>query len=199
MSILPLHQPFPQYLTIEEMANPYTVINEFLTGRDLHINHWYISHWMFSVNSERGWYKEVPCMLLAFYEEILALIEAVWLIQKEDNSDKDADLSSKEVDISEFMDIEMKKKPSDEHFAFEYFPRFLTRKEYLNPYKVLTKFFKVYTLEQWKQELHSALHVALSECNLEDSGYSIDVLKIKTCLDKLVDACRIISIREEEV
>jgi hypothetical protein len=79
-----------------------------------------------------------------------------------------------------------------------YFPRSLNQKDYINPYKVFSKFFRFHSLNEWKKELRNISHLALSNYDVEDSGEVINTLGYKKRLDKLVDACHLINVREFE-
>ena len=190
-------QIYPQYLSVEEMANPFMIITAFYLDYDLPEAKTYIYSWMNFAHKAKSWNNESPDNILCFYENILKLIESVWLIQQLDNSGRQAKLSlSKDLEETQLMNVDFYCKPFHKKYPWLYFPRSLSQKEYINPYKVFPKFFRFHTLSEWKQQLHKALHRSLTATEVMDTKEMLDVLNIKKHLDKLTDACHLIDVRE---
>jgi hypothetical protein len=79
---------------------------------------------------------------------------------------------------------------------WDYLPRFLSMKEYVNPYLAFKKFFKYQDLEKWKEDLHEILDYALVKDNFFNAGIEIDIFSIYFHLSKLVEAAHLIDVRE---
>ena len=73
------------------------------------------------------------------------------------------------------------------------FPRFLSRKEYCNPYAVFRKFFKYQSLDGWLTIWRDIIDGALCP---EEARFSINELTVYTYLVKLVEAAHLIDVRE---
>lgn len=192
-------QLFPQNLSPEEIANPHLVISSFFREYGLQDAKKYISSWMTAVYEKVDWVRKSPNNLIYFTERLFRLIEAGWLINQMDNSKRLANLSLQyDMEKIDLMNPDLYCKTIFKESPWEYFPRNLNQKDYTNPYKVFPKFFKFHTLNEWKDELRNILQLALSNFDIEDSGEAINTLGYKKRLDKLVDACHLINVREFE-
>jgi hypothetical protein len=153
---------------------------------------------MESVNSHKAWKSKSPISLILLYEQILQLIEATWLIKQLDYAGR-LGILSPHLNKERLNDLDLYCKPAFQPNAWDYFPRALNRKQYRNPYKTFTKFFKYSTLAEWKEKLHDALHYSLESWEEEGSvDLMEDILIIKKHLDKVVEACHLIAVREDE-
>ena len=191
------HLNYPQYLSAQEMANPFSVINSFFKDFQLPEIKKLLASWMAAVNTPKIWKHKSPADLLDFYERQIQLIEATWLIQQMDNAGNPAIISSYQEE-EQLMRIDLYCNPFYKQFALDFFPRVLSRKEYLNPYKVFPKFFKFYTLSEWKQNLYNALHLSLTNTKGGYADNIDEILKIEKFMVKVAEACHLIFVREEE-
>ncbi len=73
------------------------------------------------------------------------------------------------------------------------FPRFLSKKEFCNPYIVFRKFFKSYALNSWLTALTDIIDGALCP---EESHLFLNEITIYTKLVKLIEAAHLIDVRE---
>jgi hypothetical protein len=189
----------PQYLSTQETANPFLVIYSFYKEFHLPQVRKLISSWMEAVNSHKAWKSKSSVNLVYFYEKVIQLIEATWLIKQMDTEGRLSvllpDLNNKRAND---LGLDLYCKPAYQPNAWDYFPRSLSRKQYRNPYKVFTKFFKYSTLSEWKKKLNDALHYSLDACEKGKADGLIDTVKIKKHLDKVADACHLIAVREDE-
>jgi hypothetical protein len=76
---------------------------------------------------------------------------------------------------------------------WEEFPRFLSVKEFCNPYKVFRKFFKYQPCNEWVHDLEQTVDCALSNNNGE---LGLEMIAIYTHLVKLIEAAHLINVRE---
>ncbi|HEY6083401.1 MAG TPA: hypothetical protein VIU45_08090, partial [Chitinophagaceae bacterium] len=91
-----LQSPFsvyPQNLSGEESGNPYLVITSFFVDFGLSHTKKMIDRWMEAVIEETAWDNGSPGNLLFYYEKIGQLIEAAWLINQADNTERLANLA----------------------------------------------------------------------------------------------------------
>lgn len=188
-------QPYPEQLSFEEINNPFSVITAFFDTFRLDSAKKHIQKWLTAVYCPESW-KQEPAELLAFHDGLVKIIECAWLIERRDNSKRLAVLSN---DLNNFMRVSNYCPAGDEKNTWAYFPRSLSRKDYINPYRVFSKFFGHKDLQTWKSELYSLLNTALSELDLNELGNAVDVFHIKLLLDKLTDASHVIDVRERKV
>ncbi len=77
--------------------------------------------------------------------------------------------------------------------GLEDFPRFLSVKEFCNPYKVFRKFFKYQDADEWVHDLEEIVDSALSKNNGE---LGLEMITIYSHLVKLTEAAHLINVRE---
>ena len=77
---------------------------------------------------------------------------------------------------------------------WEFFPRHLTKKEFLNPYLAIEKFFKAKDLKRWLKDFKELISYSLSPYGNE-TGVEFDYLRIHKHLQKLVEAAHLIEAR----
>ena len=85
----------------------------------------------------------------------------------------------------------------DDHLrtAWNYFPRHLSKKEFLQPMIVLKKFTKYNSLQDWKEMLNRLFCDAVSESDSKVFCGENNLLKISHLLYQLMDATHLIHIR----
>lgn len=190
---------YPVNLTAEEIANPHMVAFTFIQEYDTSSANAIIDSWMTAVYKTEIWNDDVPGNLVFFSERLLRLMEAAWLINQMNNGKRLANLLVEHQDEKiNMMDPLLYCRPANLADAWDYFPRSLGRKEFINPYKVFSKFFEFHSLAEWKEDLHEMLNYALNDYGIESNGDVMDILSIKKYLNKLVDASYLINIREFE-
>ena len=79
---------------------------------------------------------------------------------------------------------------------WDFFPRSLSLKEYIDPYLVFKRFFKYLTLAEWKDELRELMEFALGKTSFSEACVDFDTLQIYFHLTKLVEAAHLIDVRE---
>lgn len=187
---------FPQKVR----ENPRVVISKFFCAYDLGEHLWYIDTWMDSVNANDYWKENDPSFLFFYYEDLNEMINATYIISKEEKRHKTA------------LDILREKGLDDErnllhpalYFGWQqygtmwdFFPRSLSKEEFINPYLVLRKFFKFQSLEKWHQTLHDLLADSFSSRRTPaDPMEGIDLSYIRKNLHKLIEAAHLIDVRE---
>lgn len=183
----------PTYLEEEEIENPYLASFHFSDAFNVMYAKKIVETWMNALYSNGSWNIEPPANLLYFYERMLRLLEALWLINQMDNTHRQAnlELANHGTHYSEIFC-----PSSDPEYAWETFPRSLSKAEYVNPYKVFQEVFKIFSIDQWKEELYRMLKLALSEESMQDTEEYFDLLTCKGCFDKMIDACYLIALRE---
>lgn len=134
--------------------------------------------------------------LLYYYERLIMLIEVCWLINDMNNKEKDANIMIDYTHQGKLMEFSLFLRKTHEFLAWDYFPRDVTVKEYLRPYKALRKFFNYQSLTKWKEDLNTLLHNALSPHPSPISTEEMNLYRIPLLLRRLLDACYLIMVRE---
>ncbi|MET6999442.1 hypothetical protein [Chitinophaga defluvii] len=196
MALPLLFQPYPQHLRKEELSNPFKVINDFFSDHYMDEAKDLINKWIKFSNRKQQWRETSPSFLLSYYEQICGIIEASWIIQQIDSAERLADLSPLNLGVAELCQSDFYCSHRFRKNHWDDFPRTLKWKEYINPYIALSKFFRYQGLAEWKRDIHSLLHLALSKCKMD--GGEVDLLNVSMHLNKLIEACHLVHVREFE-
>jgi len=182
---------------IEEKTNdPYKTIGEFFSAASLEHYRKYISSMLKAAYSEDFWKKAAPGSLLFFQDRMLELICAAYLFVKKGKDrikrKKKAIVAGSAfdngVDPSSYFGWHRKSA------AWEFFPRYLTKDEFLNPYKAYERFFEYKDIQTWLKEFKEVISFAL-EAFGNETGIDYDYLEIHKQLQKLVEASHLVEVR----
>jgi len=173
-----------------EITDPYQAIAEFFTAADVAYYRKTIKGALDAACSGKFWNKCSPGDLLWFFERLESVINAAYLINKEK---KKSPLSIGKEDV---FNPNLYCSWHADLTEWDFFPRALSLKEYINPYLVFKRFFKYLALPEWKQELHDLADYALMTTNMAEAGIDFDTLPIYFHLTKLVEAVHLIDVRE---
>lgn len=186
-----------RYLTDHQVDNPLIICYAFNLTFDYPHTLKMVGSWVKSTYEGTVWAMEVPGHLWYFYERLLPLLEAAWVISKQDNSHGEANLTQESLEPGfNIMDPALYGCADNMTTAWELFPRALSRDEYINLYKVFTILFEHYSLDDWEEILHDMLGLALNGVAMEDEGVCLDLVTINTLLNKLMEAVYILELRE---
>lgn len=186
---------YPRRLYQAEIQNPRTVFHSFFDACSLPHAIEFIDSWLNVLNKNHYWKKGYPARLLFFYETLERLIEAAYLVNKMDNQNSAAVLTK----VNEEQEIDfMNQKDYCGHqttnTAWDYFPRSLTKDQFINPYIVFKKFFKYQKLPVWRDQLYDQLYTAfISKNKLSMEEY--DLLATQKHLKRLVEAAHLVEVR----
>jgi len=174
----------------EEITDPYQVIAEFFAAADVASHRKDIKDAIKAACSGHSWSKKNPGDLLFHFEKLESVINAAYLINKEKKKSplsigKD-DLFNPNLFCSWHADLT----------AWDFFPRSLSLKEFIDPYLVFKRFFKYLSLPEWKRELHDIVEYSLVETSFSEACIDFDTLPIYFHLTKLVEAAHLIDVRE---
>jgi hypothetical protein len=174
----------------EKISDPYQVIAEFFFSADIIYYRKCIKYVLRAATSSRIWRKHNPGDLLHDFKMMESVINAAYLMNKANKT----------------FPLDIKKESSFDpnlfcgwHTKFtqwDYFPRVLSFKEYVNPYLTFKRFFKFLSLQAWKLELQDLLEYSLVTTSLTQAGIEKDMLPLYFHLSKLVEAAHLIDVRE---
>jgi hypothetical protein len=130
--------------------------------------------------------QESPCDILLFMRVIRSLIKAADDLKEKMNGpiiDSEEDFFNKKYYCSHYLSST----------PWTDFPRFLSVKEFCNPYKVFRKFFKYQDMHTWVHDLEETADCALSK-NSGELG--LEMIAMYSHLVKLTEAAHLINVRE---
>jgi hypothetical protein len=176
--------------------DPYQVIDDFFSVASLDRHRKYISSLLKAAYSEDYWRKSDPGSLLFFQQNMVDLIKATYFFVsrvKNKTIRKKAAVVEKAV-INQMIDpaTYFGRHQGDDMWTF--FPRYLSRKEFINPYTTFEKFFDFKSPDEWLASLKELVCYALSRYGNE-SALEFDFLKIYKLLQKLIEASHLIHVR----
>ncbi len=177
-------------------ADPYKVIGDFFSFASLSQHRKFIYFMLEAAYSEDYWRKSYPGTVLLYHEQIKELIKAIYTIVMKDKNKTSrrrvmlADINpvSHTIDPASYFG----KHKGDAMWTF--FPRHLSGKEFIDPYKALEKFFEFLSLKEWRLGLRELVFYALSP-NGNESALEFDFMKINNLLQKLIEASHLIHVR----
>lgn len=183
----------PIGLHTNEIQDPYSVIGNYYETYATPRARKYLTTWFEALQENGRWNFDLSANLLYFYERTVQLMEAASLIAQLDNKSKASVLTKEGLDL---MDPKLFFGYYPTYCAWDYFPRSLSKREFINPYRVYKKFFDYKPLAEWRFILRELLHTALSSnAKMDDIG-SFNIIKIRKHLHKLLEAGSLIDIRE---
>lgn len=176
--------------------NHYQTIDSFFDSFDLPSSIKLLRKTIKTANSRKKW-KGVPANALYFTTRITDLITAVFGLLEEFHFND-------EVIITVEKDAQPWSLTTYENYCgwptgktpWDFFPRHLSKKEFLNPYSALEKFTKQHTLSEWKYLLNDLLNHALSTESLSQFYDCDRILKSCRHLHKLLEATHLIEVRQ---
>jgi hypothetical protein len=177
-----------------EMHSCYQTIHDFFDSITLPSARNYLRSSIKAAEVTGIWDKKAPTELLSFFESLDTLINAVYSIVKEDHKMNLAILDL-EIDMPDLNKTHLFCGTYDQLGAWDYFPRYLSKKEYNDPYKALGKFTSWTSKKEWKEHLRYLLNFALSQNSLSEFGVDLQMVRITELLFKMLEATHLIDVR----
>ena len=177
----------------------YFVINAFFDCYGLSQARSLLSRMIKAADSEKTWKGRSPSDLLFFTGKMEELMEAVFslvggydyrpeVILDKDNSEDIWSLAN----YDSYCGWHIHSSPWD------FFPRHLTQKEFLDPYRALEKFTGYRSLDKWKKVLSDLLFHALSPHSIYEFDDGAGILRTWLQLHKLLEAAHLVELRSND-
>ena len=167
-------------------CDPYQVLAEAFSTAGMDFLRSFIKKILHYAEANEIYRQKSPCDVLLFMRIIRSIIKAADSLKK---------IKKGPITVSE-QDV-FNKKYYRSHYASSDpsadFPRFLSVKEFCNPYKVFRKFFKYQDVDEWVHDLEDIVDCALSKNNGE---LGLEMIAIYSHLVKLIEAAHLINVRE---
>ena len=168
------------------ITDPYQVFAEAFSTAGMDFLRRFIKKILHYAEANEIYCQKSPCDVLLFMRVIRSLIKA---------ADHLKEIAKGPITVSE--GDAFNKKYYRSHYVssneWEEFPRFLSVKEFCNPYKVFRKFFKYQDLDSWVHDFEETADCALSK-NSGELG--LEMIAIYSHLVKLTEAAHLINVRE---
>jgi hypothetical protein len=131
---------------------------------------------------------------MIYVKDIIKLIEAIYLIVDDKKvNNNDAMVSEEKLNGMTISPDLFTWGPSAT--LWEDFPRYLSKKEFCNPYLVFKRFFDYLPLEVWRYRLTEIIDYAVSK-SLDIAETDFNMVAMSEHLHKLLDAATLIEVRE---
>jgi HEPN domain-containing protein len=181
-----LWEHYPKTLRHYEIENPMTVVVDFFSADSVSGHGKRLKEWRYYVVNDQHYdeKRHGPGTLLFIYDLNLRILEAMYLLLVNHKR-----FSYREDKVTE-------KQLEEEKELWEYYPKNLSLKEQLNPYKAVKKVFNKILPQEYRDQLHEWSHVALYNNADVESLYAGEVINVYENLIKLYSAAWLIYQRE---
>ncbi|MFC0774281.1 hypothetical protein [Terrimonas alba] len=178
------------------MTPPYQTIHAFFDCYDFVNTRSLLKRLIKTADSGKIWQGTPPCDVLYFSEKIDELIEAVYTIIN--TFDHRPEVILDKAVSSNCWSLTAYDSYCGCHLAdtpWDFFPRHLSKKEFLDPYKALEKFTRYLNIDRWKKVIKDLLYHALSDIPFDEFDNSQSTLLIYIHLNKLIESAHLIEVR----
>jgi hypothetical protein len=146
--------------------------------------------------SDKIWKGRSPADLLWFMEELEKLLHIVFcIIDEKDFYNKAIIDENNNESVWQLARYETYCGRHAKSHPWDFFPRHLSKKEFLNPYHALQKVCNAFTEEEWKASQKTILQRALSRHPVSEFDDSFNPLRIFILLHKLLEAAHLVEVR----
>lgn len=173
----------------------YRAIGSFFDAFDLLHARKYILQSLLAANSNKLWKGKCPADLVFFYNELPGLLAAATAIAKCGCIRQEAVITKEEDTALPINDHKLYCRWWNEQDYALYLPKYLTVKEFFNPYKALKKAVHYISKEEFNGLLSCILQYALSYNSLKEAGFEWDTLQLNVMLQTLAEAAYLLDIR----
>lgn len=178
--------------------NHYPVIDAFFDCYGLLHARAILSRMIKTADAEKIWKGRSPADLLYFVERLEELIEAVFSLTESYDHKTETILNESDNDTWLLNQYETYCGWHIHSSPWDFFPRHLSKKEFLDPYRALEKFTRYQSLNKWKAVLKEILSHALSPNSISEFDDGTSILGTWLQLHKLLEATHLIHVRSED-
>lgn len=184
----------PERIEGNDLSKEYRDIQDFFDSITLPKALAYLNSTIKSAEAMEIWKMSSPNDLLNFFESMKGLLESVFKIIDNRKILEEVVLSKKNKTPS-LNDYSLYCANYDGLTAWDYFPRSLSKKEFRDPYKVLSRFTEERGIKEWEDIMDYLLNGALGKSSLTEAGVHLEVFTISEQLNKIIEACHLIYVR----
>jgi HEPN domain-containing protein len=178
---------YPKTLSQKEIENPLMVVEDFFSSDSLEGHAKRLKEWRYFVINNKVYTNDRhgPGTLLYLYDLNLKILEAIYLLLMRDQNT----FGNEKVPEEQL---------GQEKEEWRYFPKNLSAKELLYPYKAIKKVFKKISPQQYREYLHEWVHQAFYNRADNESLYASEVITVYENLLKVYSAAWMIFQRDTD-
>ncbi len=178
------------------MNHHYQKIDDFYDIYDLPAARKMLSRCIKTACSAKAW-EQLPANVLFFTEQLAILSKAVIQIIQNYSFIKDVEIEPGSVsDIWMLNQYELYCGWCKYRTPWDYFPRHLSKKEFLDPYVALQKFAAYHNTGEWKKVIANIRYYALSHESVFEVVNKTSFINTWYQLHKLLEATHLIEVRQ---
>jgi hypothetical protein len=142
--------------------------------------------------------KQSPARLLHFADMLEELLETVYCIVNNGEYNPGVLLDSFEQETLWMLtDYQLYCAGYNGQSPWDYFPRYLSKKEFLDPYRTLETFTRQQSIDCWKQTVRNILSHALSNQPITELNDELCMLHTAVSQHKMIEAAHLLAVRAE--
>lgn len=152
-----------------------------------------------TADSEKIWKGRYPADVLYFTGHLVQLAKAAFDIMERYDYLQEAIIG--EEDTNPYWMLQQYESYCGWHMnatPWDFFPRHLSQKEFLDPYKALEKFTRYRSFSRWKAAIKELREHALSPNSIAEFEDGTGLLGTWIMLHKLIEACHLLEVRSAE-
>jgi hypothetical protein len=178
------------------ITSAYKDISEFFAAFDLPAARDHIQTSLVAANSKKVWKEESPAALISFFDDFKMLFNAAAIISASGCKRQTCIIATEEGRlIPDFTNLSLYCKPYDETEYWLYIPRYLSVKEYFNPYKALKKAVPYIQRSEHGAVFDEIIQYALSHDSIIEAALEWNALQLNIMLQKLAEAAYLLHVR----
>lgn len=180
------------------MSQHYHTIDNFFDTYDLPAAQKMLSRCIKAACSDKVW-NYLPANVLFFTEQLSMIIKAAIKIMQEYNFKKEIEIEA-ETNSNLWMLNQYNTYCGwcKHRTPWDYFPRHLSKKEFLDPYLALEKFTNYHGPRQWKKIIANIRYYALSHESIFEIVDKPNFIDTWLHLHKLLEATHLIEVRQSD-
>ncbi|MGN6491643.1 MAG: hypothetical protein ACTHLE_06560 [Agriterribacter sp.] len=163
------------------IANPHEVIAELFSLAAVYHFRSIIGKLLYYAGEDKIFHQRSPADVLLYLKSIRSLIKAADALKHKKQLPANTLANSGSVAGGD---------------TWNEFPRFLSQKEYANPYRVFRKFFKYRRVEQWVKDWEELVEAALSR---NRGDLDVNAIAVYRLLVKLLEAAHVLNHGTERI
>ncbi|MBA4167525.1 MAG: hypothetical protein H0X41_08300, partial [Chitinophagaceae bacterium] len=168
------------------ITDPYQIIAEYYSTYNVSYVRKTIRQIIRSAYSNNVWDKGTPEHLLFDFEKLESVVNACFLINLEKKH------SPIQVNEENLFNRNLFRSWHANYTDWDEVPKFLSIREYHDPYLGITRFFRYKNIHEWKELLNKILRYAFSSGSIRAEVADFDTLAVLGKLTKLIEATHLI-------
>ena len=178
------------------ITNAYKEVSHFFQAFDLPATRDYIQTSLLAASSNKLWKEEYPAALVSFYDDFKMLFNAAVTITASGCKRQTGIIATEEGRlVPDFTNLNLYCKPYDETEYWLYIPRYLSVKEFFNPYKALKKAVRFIKQDKYGALFDEIIQYALSHDSFLEAALEWNALQMNIMLQKLAEAAYLLHVR----